>query len=85
MVLLNLCNNRDQTFINIRKVPREVLKTLGFALIFQKFPRDLANVDEWKIMFDPTIIDKVCSVQLHVAQQMELKIQESLACMATYS
>ena len=35
------------SFINIRKVPREMLKTEGEA------PRDLANVNEWKIMFDP--------------------------------
>ena len=32
------------SFINIRKVPLEMLKTLGFA-----------NVNEWKIMFDPYI------------------------------
>ena len=43
------------SFINIRKVPREVLKTAGFALNFQYFPRDLADVNEWKIMFDPSI------------------------------
>ena len=43
------------SFINIPKVPREVLKTLGFALGFQHLPRDLANVNEWKIMFDPYI------------------------------
>ena len=43
------------SFINIRKVPREMLKTSGFALGFQHFPRDLANVNEWKIMFDPYI------------------------------
>ena len=24
------------------------------ALDFQHFPRDLANVNEWKIMFDPS-------------------------------
>ena len=41
------------SFINIRKVPREMLKTSGFALGFQHLPRDLANVNEWKIMFDP--------------------------------
>ena len=41
------------SFINIRKVPREALKTSGFALGFQHLPRDLANVNEWKIMFDP--------------------------------
>ena len=44
------------SFINIRKVPREMLKTLGFALGFQHLPRDLANVDELKIMFDPYIV-----------------------------
>ena len=27
----------------------------GFALGFQHFPQDLANVNEWKIMFDPSI------------------------------
>ena len=43
------------SFINIRKVPREMLKTSGFALGFQHLPRDLANVNEWKIMFDPCI------------------------------
>ena len=41
------------SFINIRKVPRKMLKTSGFALGFQHLPRDLANVNEWKIMFDP--------------------------------
>ena len=44
------------SFINIRKVPREMLKTSGFALGFQHLPRDLVNVNEWKIMFDPYII-----------------------------
>ena len=29
-----------------------VLKTEGIALGFQHSPRDLANVNEWKIMFD---------------------------------
>ena len=55
------------SFVNIRKVPREMLKTYlhgseegvengglsGFALGFQHLPWDLANVNEWKIMFDP--------------------------------
>ena len=40
------------SFVNIRKVPREMLKTSGFALGFQHLPRHLANVNEWKIMFD---------------------------------
>ena len=43
------------SFINIRKVHREMLKTSGFALGFQHFPRDLANVNDWKIMFDPYV------------------------------
>ena len=34
-----------------------MLKTSGFALGFQHFPRDLANVNEWKIMFDPSITE----------------------------
>ena len=48
--------------INIRQVPREVLKTTAFGLGFQHLPRDLANVNAWKTMFDPyTLIwpDKV--------------------------
>ena len=36
----------DFPFINIRKVPREVLITKGEAGGFQHFPRDLANVNE---------------------------------------
>ena len=32
-----------------------VLKTSGYALGFQHSPRDLANVNEWKIIFDPYI------------------------------
>ena len=48
------------SFINIRKVPREMLKTSGFALGFQHLPRDLANVNEWKTMFDP-YIDEQCT------------------------
>ena len=39
------------SFINIRKVPRGMLKASGFALGFQHLPRDFANVNEWKIMF----------------------------------
>ena len=41
------------SFINIRKVPQEMLKSPGFALGFQHLPWDLANVNEWLIMFDP--------------------------------
>ena len=37
--------------INIRQVPREVLKISASGLGFQYLPRDLANA--WKTMFDP--------------------------------
>ena len=39
--------------IDIRQVPWEVLKTAAFSLGFQHLPRDLANVNAWKTMFDP--------------------------------
>ena len=41
--------------INIRQVPWEVLKTAASGLGFQHLPRDLANVNAWKTMFDPYI------------------------------
>ena len=54
LLTLFLTNEISQ-HINIRKVPREVLKTSSFALGYQHFPRDLANVYEWKIKFDPSM------------------------------
>ena len=39
--------------INIRQVPRKVLKTAASGLGFQHLPRDLANVNARKTMFDP--------------------------------
>ena len=46
------------SFINIRKVPQEMLKTSG-----EHFSRDLANV-EWKIIFDPSLwIIEISSVK----------------------
>ena len=39
--------------IYIRQVPWKVLKTAAFG--FQHFPRELANVNAWKNMFDPYI------------------------------
>ena len=49
--------------INIRQVPREVLKTAASGLGFQHLPRDLANVNAWKTMFDPYIaIVIICHV-----------------------
>ena len=41
--------------INVCQVPRELLKTEAFGLGFQHLPRDLANVNAWKTMFDPYI------------------------------
>ena len=41
--------------INIRQVYWEVLKTAAYGLGFQHLPRDLANVNAWKIMFEPYI------------------------------
>ena len=43
--------------INIRQVPRKVLKTAASGLGFQHFPRDLANVNVWKTMFEPYIVN----------------------------
>ena len=47
---------KTESKINIRQVPREVLKTAASGLGFQHLPRDLANVNAWKTMFDPYII-----------------------------
>ena len=44
--------------IKIRQVPWEVLKTVAFGLGFQHLPRDLANVNAWKTIFDPYIISR---------------------------
>ena len=41
--------------INIRQVPWEVLKTAASGLGFQHLPRDMANVNAWKPMFNPYI------------------------------
>ena len=43
------------SFINICKVPQEVLIAYGLSLGFQHFPQDLANVNALKIIFDPSI------------------------------
>ena len=61
----------DFPFINIRKVPREVLKTDGEALGFQHFPRDLANVSEWQ--------NHVWSLLLHKFNDNTSKIEKMFA------
>ena len=50
------------SFINIRKVPREVMKTSGFALGFHPLPQDLANINKWKNIFDPFIVIRQVSM-----------------------
>ena len=42
--------------INIRQVLWEGLKTAASGLDFQHLPRDLANVNAWKTMFDLYIV-----------------------------
>ena len=44
---------KTEACINVCQVPREMLKTSAFGLGFQQLPRDLANVNAWKTMFDP--------------------------------
>ena len=46
---------RDQTWINIRQVPWEVLKAEAEGRGFQHLPRDLANVNALK---------KTCSIAI---------------------
>ena len=52
---LNIGIKHGFSCINIRQVPREVLKTEAGNLGFQHFPIDLANVNALKTMFDPII------------------------------
>ena len=49
----------DFQCINIRQVPLEVLKTAAYGLGFQHLPRDLANVNARKTMFNPYIVSIV--------------------------
>ena len=63
--------------INVRQVPWEVLKTAA-GLGFQHLPRDLANVNAWKTMFDP-FIDSNTDGSFTVADSNSfLSLQESL-------
>ena len=50
--------------INIRQVPWEMLKTAAFGLGFQHLPRDLANANAWKTMFDSYNINEIYNVFL---------------------
>ena len=61
----------DFPCINIRKVPREVLKTKGEAQGFQHLLRDLANVNEWQ--------NHVWSLLLHKSKENTPKIEKMVA------
>ena len=52
--------------IDIRQVPRE-MKTAVFGLGYQHLPRDLANVNAWKTMFDPHITCNILFPQINNA------------------
>ena len=69
------------SFINIRKVPREVLKTS-----FQHLPRDLAYVNEWKIMFDPYNIThkKCCIGQIWLSRDFYFHVEQYWNFAITY-
>ena len=52
-----------------------------FALGFQHLPRDLANINEWKVMFDPyfyseTVIHNVATY-LYYAFELRQELLES--------
>ena len=53
--------------INIRQVPREVLKTAAFGgRGFQHLPADLAKGNAWKTMFDPYIATEKPSLSIEI-------------------
>ena len=58
--------------INIRQVSWEVLKTAAFGLGFQHLPRDLANVNEWKTMFDPYSSFPIPDYSLYIAPTLRI-------------
>ena len=58
-------------YINVCPVPREMLKTSAYGLGFQHLPRDLANVNAWKTMFDP-YIENFCSTRFLATFTIEI-------------
>ena len=70
--------------INIRQVPWEVLKTAAFGLGYQHLPRDMANVNAWKTMFDPYILNDsnanidrpIWPVALNAVQVLPVKVNK---------
>ena len=57
--------------ISIRQVPWEVMKTAASGLGFQHLPRDLANVNAWKPMFDPYIQRPRYLIEIHIFLHFE--------------
>ena len=55
------------SYINIRQVPREVLKTEAGGRCFQHLPRDLANVNALKNHVRSLLLHKNCKQLLHFA------------------
>ena len=55
-------------YINVCPVPREMLKTSAYGLGFQHLPRDLANVNAWKTMFDPYIIARLSKSSIDISK-----------------
>ena len=60
------------------------MKTSGFALGFQLFSRDLANVNEWKIMFDPSS-ENAHVKDGHICDKKQYLFQEKLLLIAPCS
>ena len=67
----NIGTKHDFPFINIRKVPREVLKTECEVRGFQHLPRDLANVNEWQ--------NHVWLLLLHKSNENTAKMEKIIA------
>ena len=65
--------------INIRQVLWEVLKTAAFGLGFQHLPRELANFNAWKTIFDPYIV--TANLQVYLVPLNMLEIQ----CLLLYA
>ena len=61
--------------ISIRQVPREVLKTATSGLGFQHLPRDQANVNALKTMFNPYInnISTIPTYEANVQNDVYIK------------
>ena len=56
-----------------------LLKTSAFGLGFQQLPRDLANVNAWKNMFDPyNQKNFLAQIQMLVSRGIQIYIETSV-------